>query len=382
MKRRNKWLIASLALFVLALGLLAVLEETTDIEQKEAALYIPPVSIVTVQPGNYPSVIYTNGEIKPRWSTTLKAMVSGECIKITDKALAGQKVNRGDLLAEIEDSAYQMAVHEAQQALAEAELNLLQEQKKAAQARRDWQRSGVEKTPSVLALNKPQLALAEKTLTAAQSRLSAAKKNLTHTQIRAPFSGLITERHISLGQAISEGEHLLHLIHQNQQEISVTLDKTQWAMLTENWQGETASILNGEGSEIGQAKMVRGGDFLAADTRQYRLFLEIQGGVGNTLPTGDFVQVQLPGRMVHNALYILSSALTRDGFIWYVDEHERLRKFKAEVLFHRNDAIVVQAPHNELAGDKATPAWRVATTPLASFLAGNRVAPVESDGEN
>jgi multidrug efflux pump subunit AcrA (membrane-fusion protein) len=128
--------------------------------------------------------------------------------------------------------------------------------------------------------------------------------------------------------------------------------------------------------------MLRGGGFLATETRQYRLFLEIQGELGNTLPTGDFVQVQLPGRMVRNALSILSSALTRDGYIWYVDEHERLRKFKAKVLFHRADSIVVQAPRIELAGDKATPAWRVATTPLASFLAGNRVAPVESDREN
>lgn len=380
MKRRNKWLFASLTLLLLTLALLGVLEDSVDIEQTVAAPYLPPVSVVTRQPGNYPSVIHVRGEIKPRWSTTLQAMVSGECVNVTDSAMAGQKVSQGDLLVAIEDSAYRMAVDEAQQALMEAELNRLQEQKKAVQARRDWQRAGVEKKPSELALNRPQLALAEQMVTAAKSRLTATQKNLANTLIRAPFSGLVTQRHVSLGQAVSEGEPLLHLIHQYRREMVVTLDKTQWAMLEKDWQGQTATVLDGEGAEIGQAKMVRGGGFLSAETRLFNLFLEIQGETGNTMPVGDFVQVQLPGRLVHNALCLPTSALTRDGFIWYVDAHERLRKFKAKVLFHRDDTTVVQTPKQALAGDQVISTWRIATTPLASFLAGNKVKPIAIGG--
>jgi RND family efflux transporter MFP subunit len=379
MKRRNKWLFASLTLLLLTLALLGVLEDSVDIEQTEAAPYLPPVSVVTRQPGSYPSVIHVRGEIKPRWSTTLQAMVSGECVNVTDRALAGQKVSQGDLLVAIEDSAYRMAVDEARQVLMEAELNLVQEQKKRVQAQRDWQRTGMEKKPSELALNIPQLALAEQMVTAAKSRLAAAQKNLANTQIRAPFAGLVTQRHVSLGQAVSEGESLLHLIYQNQREMVVTLDKTQWALLENGWEGQTATILDGEGAEIGQAKMVRGGGFLSAETRLFNLFLEIQGETGSTIPVGDFVQVQLPGRLIHNALSVPTSALTRDGFIWYVDVNERLRKFKAKVLFHRGDTTVVQTPNQVLAGGQVISAWRIATTPLASFLAGNRVKPIATE---
>jgi RND family efflux transporter MFP subunit len=380
MKRRKQWLFASLTLLLLTLVLLGVLEDRVNIEQAVAAPYLPPVSVVTRQPGNYPSVIHVSGEIKPRWSTTLQAMVSGECINVTDRALAGQKVNQGDLLVAIEDSAYRMAVHEAQQALMEAELNLLQEQKKAVQAQRDWQRAGVEKKPSELALNRPQLALAEQVVTTAKSRLAAAQKNLANTQIRAPFAGQVTERHVSLGQAVSEGEPLVHLIYQNRREMVVTLDKTQWSMLEKGWQGQIATVVDGEGAEIAQAKMVRGGGFLSAETRLFNLFLEIQGATGNKIPVGDFVQVQLPGRLVQHALCVPTSALTRDGFIWYVDAHERLRKFKAKVFFHRDDTTVVQVPKQALAEDQVIAAWRIAITPLASFLAGNKVKPIAIDG--
>lgn len=376
MNSEKLWLLVSLAILALVIVVILLLEDTAQIAPAQASPYLPPISVVESQPQNNRGVIHGYAEIRPRWSATLKAQVSGEIVEVTHKALAGESVNKGELLIRIETSRYQANLHEAERALSEAELNLLQEKIKAGQARKNLESSGMNITPSDLALHKPQLKLAEKAVTAASSRLIAARKSLANTQIKAPFSGVIVTRHVSIGQSVTEGEALLYIVHDRQQDIEISLNKRQWAMLAENWQTQTAHVRHADGTEIARATIRGGGGFLDQETRQYKLFLEIDSESAQPVLPGDFVQVQLPGRIAPNSLLIPESALTRKGYIWYVDDQERLRRFLARVLFHLDDRIVVETPSRDAISDNYPVAWRIATTPLASFLAGDLVRPV------
>ncbi len=376
MNSQKLWLLVALAILALVIVVILLLEDTAQIEPAQASPYLPPISVVEPQPQNNSGVIQAYAEIRPRWSATLKALVSGEIVAVTHQALAGESVNKGELLIRIETSRYQANLHEAERALSEAELNLLQEQIKAEQARKNLKSSGLKVNPSDLALHKPQLKLAEKTVTAARSRLLAARKSLANTQIKAPFSGVIVTRHVSIGQSVTEGEALLHIVHDRQQDIEISLNKRQWAMLAENWQTQTAYVRHLDSTKITRAYIRRGGGFLDPETRQYKLFLEIDSESAQHVLPGDFVQVQLPGRIAPNSLLIPESALTRKGYIWYVDDQERLRRFLARVLFHLDDRIVVETPSRDAVGNNYPVAWRIATTPLASFLSGALVRPV------
>lgn len=375
MVNNKVWFIGSLALLTLLILALALIEEGPDVELVNTAPYLPPVSIVLPEPQDHKSTIYVNAEVTPRWSTTLKAQVRGECIEIADMALVGQHVEKGDVLLRIEDSAYQVQVHEAEQALLEAKLVLLREQLKSAEAKRDWQRSGGNKPPADLALHKPQLEIADSAVNAAASRLQAAQRKITYTQIRAPFSGLVTARHISLGQAVTEGEELLHLIHRDQYDIAVSLNQMQWAQLSQRWRNKEVSVRNLDGAEIAGALIKRGGGYLDPKKRQYKLFLEVDGLAYPDVISGDFVRILLPGRIVRHSLSIPESALTRDGFIWYVDDERRLRRFASNALYTREGNIIVNTPMKKVIGDHYPSQWRIATTPLASFLVGRQVNP-------
>ncbi len=379
MKNRKWWLFASLFLLVLVIIIVDDLEDTAEIEQKQEAQYLPPVSIVEPEPQDNKGTIQTYAEIKPRWATTLKSQVSGEVEQVFDRALAGEQVKKGELLIRIEASRYQAALDEAEQLLAEAQFNLLQAQNKSSQDKKNWQRSGIDGTPSDLVLNIPQLALAEKTANAAKSRVNAARKMLSYTRVKAPFSGVITRRSINVGQTVFEGDELLHLVQNDRQEISVALSSQQWNMLSKEWEKQTASIRNTENIEIAQAHIKRGGGFLDPETRQYRLFLEIDNSSNQQSLVGDFVQVNLPSRIAHNSLMIPESALTRGGFIWYLDDEDHLRQFIVTVLFHRDDQIIIETPASDSLGKYYPSRWRIATTPLASFLAGRRVSPVTTE---
>lgn len=177
MNSQKSWLLASLAILTLVIVAILLLEDTAEIDQVGASHYRPPVSVVEPQPQNNSGVIQAYGEVRPRWSATLKAQVSGEIVEVTHKALAGESVNKGELLIRIEASRYQADLHEAERALAEAELNLIQEQIQSEQARENLHRSGMNIIPSDLALRKPQLALAKRMPVPCSGSESTCAKN-------------------------------------------------------------------------------------------------------------------------------------------------------------------------------------------------------------
>ncbi len=380
MKSRKWWLLAALVVLLLVVIAIDEMEDVAEVEQREQGQYLPPISIVTPEPRDNRGTLQTYAEITPRWATTLKAQVSGEVERVFARSFAGQRVKKGALLVRIEASRYRADLDEAEQLLTEAELNLLQVQERSSQDQKNWQRSGISGTPSDLALNLPQVAVAETAVAAAKSRVAAARKALSYTDIKAPFSGVITQRNVNIGQTLFEGDELLHIMADEQQEIALTLSSKQWGMLVKEWKNQSASIRNIDNIEIARAEIKRGG-FIDPQTRQYKLFLEIDNSTSHQARVGAFVQVNLPSRTAHNSLAIPESALTRGGYVWYLDDKDRLRQFSAELLFHHGDQVVVKTPSAERLGKYAPAQWRIATTPLASFMVGRRVDPVMVEEE-
>lgn len=376
--KKHKWLFVSFSILILVMITVLMFEDTAQIDLKPEEKYLPPVSIVNLESQLNSGFVQTYAEVKPRWNTTLKAQVSGEIITLYDRAFAGQSVKKNETLLHIEDSQYKADLYETEQVLSQATFQLLQEEKQSEQAKKDWKRSGISTEASDLVLNKPQLNVAKKSLSAAKSRVSAARKKLAYTRIKAPFSGVVTERYVSIGQFVVEGDPLLSIVYVDQQEIMITLNKQQWLMLADNWHDMHAVITDTNGSTIAQATIRSGGGFIDPETRQYKLFLEVDDSDNNKVLPGDFVQVKLPSIKIPDSLAIPESALTRSGFIWYLDNDDRLRQFFAKVLFHRDNKIIIKTPTKELISNHLPERWRIATTPLASFLAGNRVIPVNN----
>ncbi len=379
MKNRKWWLLASLLVLALVVVVVNDLEDVAEIGQRQETQYLSPVSIVNPQPRDNAGTIETYAEIKPRWDVILKSQVSGEVEKVFARAFAGKRVKKGDMLIHIEASRYLADLHDAEQLLAEAELNLLQEKNKAAQNEKNWQRAGLDETPSNFLLNIPQLKVAEKALNAAKSRVNAARKMLSYTEIKAPFSGLVTARNVDMGQVVLEGEELLHIVQDTRQEITISVSEQQWNMLDKDWNNKPVSVRNMSGIEIAQAHIQRGG-FFDPETRQLKLFLDIDKAFSHRVLPGAFVQVDLPGRVLHDSLSIPESALTRGGLVWYLDDGDLLRSFNATVLLHRGKQVIIATPGRELLKQNYPSYWRIATTPLASFMAGRRVHPIVLEG--
>lgn len=369
--RRWFWISLSLALLAAVIVVVLETEDKADVAVATTPPPVPVVTVIEVAPKNAVATISAFAELRPRWDVEIRAAVSGRIAEVHNAALAGERVETGAHLFSIEKHESQTAVASAELNLEEARLSLWRAKNAVTLARKEFERSGAE-PPNELALRLPELRIAEHAVMSAEAQLKAARRQLADTDVLAPFSGFIVERKASLGQTVSAGDPLIHLSDDSHYELTVEVNEADWAMLDSPITGKMADLFHRNGAPIGQARIRRGGGFLDPETRQRRLFLDVEDP-GEAMLAGDFVKVAFTGRSVSNTLTIPESALSRAGHVWTVDTDDLLVRIKPKILFRSDDTVTIAAP--EVSGPQ-----RIAITPLASLLPGQRVTPQPIDG--
>ena len=348
--------------------------ETTRVaEERETSVRPPPVTIIEVAVGHHRAQVSTLAELEPRYKTDIKALVRGQIVELNRAMLAGARVNTGDVLLRIDPASYLTAVADAENRRRQAEVGLLAAQREATLAKKDRERADSPPPDSPLALYRPQIEAAKAELHAAQAAFHEANTQLALTEIVAPYDGVIVSRAANPGEAIETGQHLATIMSAGVLDVAARLDERQWRLLPENWRGSKATLIDVVSGEIAPARVSRDAGFIDRQTRQRTLYLTASPSEADSdwLLPGRFVQIVLSGRVFENTLAIPESAWSRDGYIWHVDDDNRLRRTRVDPLFVHLGNVYVPAPGENIRS------LRVALTPLASFLPGALVTPVE-----
>lgn len=203
----NKHRKAFYALVTLGLGLLVV--GSFGINGMLSRTAKPVVSAIIVR-GNIEKTVLATGILKPSVQVNVGAQVNGQLKKLYVRA--GDKVTKGQLLAEIDPTLQQSELRKS-----EAELDSTVAQKQAAlftltqyqlelkrQLQMDLEGSGMksnlEQAQAKVDTQKAQIKVNEAQIVKAKMALETAKANLGYTQILAPVDGQV------LGIVTKEGQ--------------------------------------------------------------------------------------------------------------------------------------------------------------------------------
>jgi RND family efflux transporter MFP subunit len=174
----------------------------------------PP--LVTVGPENIAVAAVTDlrsgppisGSLEPEQSATVRAEVGGTVLKTY--AEAGDRVARGQVLARIEDVALRDAALSARSAVRSAQASLELAQRNLERTERLSQAGAVAdrdlESARVTSTN------AEGALADARARQASAEQQLGHTTVRAPFSGIVSERQADAGDVVQIGAALYSVV--------------------------------------------------------------------------------------------------------------------------------------------------------------------------
>lgn len=188
------------------------------------------------------SKVTANGKIQARRKVDLSALVMGQIVNLAVKE--GDKVDRGQLLLQIDRAQLAAQTAGRESALAAMRSDLAASRSTAEQARRDFQRAKqnwdakilseaeYQKARSVLETAEANLSAAEQRLRETGANLAASRDSLSKTTVTAPIAGMVTFLPVKEGEVTvigtmnNPGTQLLTISDMSEVEAVMMVDET------------------------------------------------------------------------------------------------------------------------------------------------------------
>ncbi|MEZ8578510.1 efflux RND transporter periplasmic adaptor subunit [Vibrio splendidus] len=357
-------LVGCAAIFI-ALVIVDELEpEATQPVKKEAVL--APVSVLEVTPSQHQSTLTILGVTAARWPVQLKASSSAQLKWLDESVEPGNLVNKGDVLARLDTSAVDANLAQALSLLKQAELELKQAQHEQTVALKMLN----PKTSSSFARREPQLLAAKANLKQAKQAYLSAQKLLEESVITAPFDAVIKKRHISPREWIEAGQVTFELAASDSIDIELPISEMHWQQVQAALTEPSITVVSRSDNQW-PAKVRYVSPQVDSVTRQRQVVLSVEAPYQSKprLFPNQQVQAVVNLGLKDNVASVPLSAMTRDGYVWTLDNNDRLRKESVSLIGQGNQVLDIR--FNQQSGQVR----RVVQYPLSSMLIGKQVEP-------
>ncbi len=179
----------------------AVILYITGCSEEKAKEHIRPVRTITVQPTNAIAKYTFNGIARSDIAAKLSFRVNGTVKRVFVRA--GQKVKKGDVIAELDNSYFKLKVNEIKASLKDAQARLANAKSYYARIKQLY----INRSSSLSQLDNARTSKesAYANYKAMKNRLEQAKLRLTYTKLKAPISGVVSEIMVHKGENVSSG---------------------------------------------------------------------------------------------------------------------------------------------------------------------------------
>jgi HlyD family secretion protein len=306
--------------------------------------YKPPVPVIAVKQGEIHGQVHGPGTVQCRVPVTVSPKITG----ILEKLYAdqGDRVQKGQLLAELDAielkaraAAAQAAKGRAQRDLARAQADLVKAQANLGLAQSNYQRDLEVFKPGYISqasfdTTKAQLRVAESEVSAfhatvaalqasvkqAESETHAAEALHGYTRIVAPMDGLITVRKAEVGTTVPPGSPIFQMVDLDHIWVAAWIDQGQIAQIRP---GQKAAIRLRSGRQYrGQVVRLNA----EADTVTRELEVDVKfDHLPEPLVVGEEAEVIIATGQIKAPAVPLAAIMERDGKTGVlVVEHSRM----------------------------------------------------------
>ena len=183
-------------------------ETETGMAAVETVVTVGAENITVAQLAELRSGPTISGSLQPRTEARVRAEIAGPVEQT--HADEGQRVRAGALLARLDDTAVRDAYLSAKSAVRTAESALQNAQRNLERSSRLAKAGALpERDLETAQLNATN---AEGALADARARLASAGKQLAQTTVRAPITGVISNREVDAGDVVTVGAELFRIV--------------------------------------------------------------------------------------------------------------------------------------------------------------------------
>ncbi|MBW1646086.1 MAG: efflux RND transporter periplasmic adaptor subunit [Deltaproteobacteria bacterium] len=388
--RRRRFLLPVLLLIIGLLGMRLLIHSRRPPRQQHQPHPGALVETLTVKTAPRRITVTATGTVQPHLQVAIAPQVSGRATYVNPRLAAGGFFTRGDLLFSIEKIDYQLALEEAKEQLALAELEVIKIKSQAEVARQEWHHLQQKRDQPVnpLVIYEPQLRASKAKLAAARARLEKARLNLERTRVTAPFNCFVRRENLDPGQFLPAGKSVMEIIGTDRAEVVIPLpgEELRWLDIPrpgDRRPGAAAAIrLAGRpDSRAYHGRISRTLGEVDPQGRMKRVVVLISDPYGlrekrpaaDQLAIGSFVEVKLTGRQLADIAVIPRSALRDGDVVWLVDDDNRLRSQPVEIAHREGEQLLISAGLRT--GD------RLVLTNLSGAAEGMKLRPLDG-GKN
>lgn len=271
--------------------------------------------------------IRLDGMIEAVQESTVSAQTSGTVQRIFYDV--DDSVEAGDLIVKLDDSEQRARLTQAKGNLLEAEANHINALQQFERVERVYEQGYISRQEFDQSQN--ALTAAKATLEKAQAVLVEVREQLDYTTVVAPYSGILTKRHIEIGESVRPGQPLLSGLSLEQLRVVVDLPQ-KYAEKVRSEHSAKVTLDDGRVLKTGAMTFYPYAD---TKTHTFRLRLDLEEPQGTLYP-GMLVKVDVPATS-RQALWIPASSLVRRSelravYVLNQKNKPRLRQIRTGVL--------------------------------------------------
>ena len=375
---KDKLIIPGLVVLASLFGAAVLMATSPRVEPTNPAPVAPTVRVQDVKPESIRLRVHSQGTVAPDTQSQLIPEVSGRVTWMSGALVNGGYFLEGQTLLRLDDKDYRSSLKRARAALTRAEAQYEHalfefDRMKSLEERRLASRSQMESAQR-------DYRVAEAALEDSRANVEQADLNLERTEVKAPFTGLVREESVDIGQLVGPGSPIATIYATDRLEVRLPIADRQLGFLNlpvghrGQLPAERQPAVTLSAEYAGQllewtGSIVRTEAQIDTSSRMVNVVARLTGNGDESLPAvGLFVNADIEGLLVDDIVVLPRMALRTGNRVLVVDDDNRLEFRDIEPLRLYQDDVLIRSGLS--AGE------RVCVSPMQTPIDGMLVNPI------